>query len=111
MKNRIVIPEYNSPEVRKALKLLSADIEIINGENLENSLKMLAAGAADGMVTGLDYTTRDVILACRDILGATGETFSSCVYFENRITGQFSSILPLILEAKGWNASFSPTLA
>ena len=101
MKNRIVIPEYNSPEVRKALKLLSADIEIINGENLENSLKMLAAGAADGMVTGLDYTTRDVILACRDILGATGETFSSCVYFENRITGQFSSILPLILEAKG----------
>ena len=100
MKNRIVIPEYNSPEVQKALKLLSIDIEIINGENLENGLKTLAAGAADGMVTGLDYTTRDVILTCRDILGATGETFSSCVYFEEPDSSQLSLILPLILEAK-----------
>ncbi len=82
MKPSIVIPEYNNPKVQKALQLLDEDIEIISGDNLENSLKMLMQGVADGIITGLDYTTRDVIIACRDVIGTVDKTFSSCVYFK-----------------------------
>ncbi|GHU80600.1 hypothetical protein FACS1894191_6230 [Clostridia bacterium] len=38
---------------------------------------MVALGGAQGMIAGIDYTSREVILAARDYIGLTGKTFSS----------------------------------
>jgi phosphate acetyltransferase len=43
---------------------------------------MVANGEADAIVAGADYTSRDVILAVRDRIGTTGQTFSASFVIE-----------------------------
>lgn len=69
---RIVFPEINHPYVQEAIKLAQQkfpDFEAIGADNLEHACAAVKAGVADSMIAGIDYTSRDVILAARDIIG------------------------------------------
>lgn len=77
---RIVFPEFDNDKIREAIRLTG--VEAVPAADLEDACLKLKSDAADAMIAGLDHSTRDVILAARDYLGATGNTFSACCYFE-----------------------------
>lgn len=74
---KIVIPELDNPVVQEAVAGFS-DIEFMSAESLDAAAGMVAEGAADAMVAGIDFPTRDVILACKKHLPMKSEFFSSC---------------------------------
>lgn len=74
---RIVFPELDNPIIKEAISKCP-EIEAVSADDLSSAAKILSEGQADGMVAGIDATTRDVILACRDVLPVEGKYFSSC---------------------------------
>jgi phosphate acetyltransferase pta len=103
---RIVFPEINHPYVQEAIKLAKQkfpDFEAIGADNLEHACAAVKAGVADSMIAGIDYTSRDVILATRDIIGVKNPrqlekpTFSASFIFtkENKATPLGQSVFIL----------------
>ncbi len=74
---RITFPEYNDETIQAAIKRVS-NIEAIEATNLGDACEKLKNHEADAMIAGIDYTTRDVVLACKTYLEMTSNTFSSC---------------------------------
>ncbi|MBR3220284.1 phosphate acetyltransferase, partial [Candidatus Saccharibacteria bacterium] len=77
MKARIVFPEFNNPIIAEAAQRAGDEIEIVTAKDLAEACAKVTAGEADAMVAGIDYTSREVILACRDGIGVEGKTFSA----------------------------------
>ena len=76
---KIVFPEYKNETIAAAIKEAEEkypELEIVTAESLEEACEKVRDGGADAMVAGIDYTSRDVILTCRDIIGVrdTGKT-------------------------------------
>lgn len=103
---QIVFPEINHPYVQEAIKLAKqkfSDFEAIGADNLEHACAAVKAGVADSMIAGIDYTSRDVILAARDIIGVKNPrqlekpTFSASFIFtkENKATPLGQSVFIL----------------
>lgn len=79
---KIAFPEFNNPIIREAisthdqlrhanqpLQHLSAswtEIKAIPAPDLTTACQMVQDGTADTMIAGIEHSTRDVILACRD---------------------------------------------
>ena len=99
---KIVFPEILNPVVAEAVARVRG-IEAVGvemGEDREESglwesfpqsdnrllaaCEMVARGEAEAMVAGIDCTSRDVILACRDIIGARAKTFSAAFVMRRR---------------------------
>lgn len=71
-KTRIVFPEFTNPYIQEAIKIATErfpNFEAIGADNLEHAAAAVKTGVADAMIAGIDYTSRDVILASRDIIG------------------------------------------
>lgn len=71
-KSRIVFPEFNHSYVQEAIKLAKEkfpEFEPIEADNLESAATAIKNGLADSMIAGIDYTSRDVILTSRDVIG------------------------------------------
>lgn len=71
-KRRIVFPEFTNPYIQEAIKIAKekfSDFEAVGADNLEHACAALKAGVADSMIAGIDYTSREVILTARDIIG------------------------------------------
>jgi len=64
---KIVIPELGDPVVDEAIKSFPK-IEFIEASNLDEAVEMLAEKKADAMISGLNYSSRDVIISFRDHL-------------------------------------------
>lgn len=103
---RIVFPEINHSYVQEAIKLAKQkfpDFEAIGADNLEHACAAVKAGVADSMIAGIDYTSRDVILDARDIIGVKNPrqlekpTFSASFIFtkENKATPLGQSVFIL----------------
>ena len=103
---QIVFPEINHSYVQEAIKLAKQkfpDFEAIGADNLEHACAAVKAGVADSMIAGIDYTSRDVILAARDIIGVKNPrqlekpTFSASFIFtkENKATPLGQSVFIL----------------
>lgn len=91
---KIVFPEGENEIILQAANLTKKFIEpiLLSGENsLARAAQLVADGDAQTMVAGIDFTSRDVILTTRDIIGMTGKTFSSSFIFD------FTERDPLIL--------------
>ena len=73
---KIVFPEYQNIKIQEAISRFP-EVEAIKADGLENACKIIRDNTADAMVAGIDYTSRDVILACRDGLGMVSKTFTS----------------------------------
>lgn len=77
---RIVFPETNNNSIKEAIK--KSEIEAVAASDLEDACAKIKNGEADAMIAGIDHSSRDVILACKNNLGMKGETFSSCIVFD-----------------------------
>lgn len=86
--HKILFPEAYNDYIQAAAARLKAEgvcEPVLEMCNLKEACTMLAEGEVDAMVAGIDYSSRDVILACRDIVGMAGnppapgekKTFSS----------------------------------
>ena len=89
---RIVFPEFNHPYIQEAIKLAKqkfSDFEAIESDNLEHGAAAVKNNVADSMIAGIDYTSRDVILASRNVIGVKNPralakpTFSASFIFTN----------------------------
>ena len=74
---KILIPELENPIVQKAIQTFP-EIEFINTESLQDATELLSQNAADSMISGLEYSSRDVLLAYKDRLALKSQYFSSC---------------------------------
>ncbi len=73
---KLAFAEGENPVIAEAISQCP-EIEAELSPNLDAACEAVASGLADGLVAGIDYTSRDVILACRDKIGAAGQTFSA----------------------------------
>ena len=105
-KTRIVFPEFTNPYIQEAIKIAKekfSDFEAVGADNLEHACAAVKAGVADAMIAGIDYTSREVILAARDIIGVKNPrqlekpTFSASFIFtkENKATPLGQSVFIL----------------
>ena len=78
---KIVFPELDNPITKEALQSFP-DIEAIPASSLDEAAELLKSGAADSMVAGLDYSSRDVLLAYKNHLPLKSDFFSSCFICE-----------------------------
>ena len=72
---RIALPEFEHPVIREAFSGLDG-VEGVPAEGLAEACELVRRGEAEAVVAGIEFSSRDVILACRDGLGMTGSTFS-----------------------------------
>lgn len=78
---KIVFPELNNSTIAEAIQNVG-DFEAISAENLTDACLRIKNGEADALIAGIDYSSRDVILACKEHLGMQEKTFSSCMIFD-----------------------------
>lgn len=78
---KIITPELDNPIMKAAFQALP-DLEPIAAPDLISSTKMLESGKADSMIAGLDYPSRDVLLAYKNHIPLASEFFSSCFICE-----------------------------
>ena len=74
---KILFPESNNDFIKAAATLLKGQgvcDPILEESDMSIAGKKLSEGLADGMVAGIDFSSRDVILACRDQVGVAGQT-------------------------------------
>jgi len=78
---KILVPEFNNPIMKQAMQAFP-EIEFIEANSLADAAKMLAQNAADSIVAGIDYPSRDVLLSFKDNIPLKSAYFSSCFIFE-----------------------------
>ena len=62
---KIVIPELNNPIIKEAIKAFSK-IEFVPASDLASATKMVENNEVDSIISGIDYSSRNVLLACTD---------------------------------------------
>ncbi len=78
---KILVPEFKNPIIKQAIQAFP-EIEFIETNTLENATTLLSQDTADSIVAGIDYPSRDVLLACKDKIPLKSDYFSSCFIFE-----------------------------
>lgn len=66
---RIIFPEYENPKIQTAIKIYqntNPDFVAFPAKDLKNACLAVKQGVADSLIAGIDYSSRDVILACRE---------------------------------------------
>lgn len=74
---KIIIPELTNPTIQAAIQSFP-DVEFLPADSLEQATAMLNSGQADSMLSGLDYSSRDVLLAYKATIPLKSKYFSSC---------------------------------
>jgi len=75
---KILFPELSTNIIAKQAAKSFPDIEFIPTESLDQAASLLKSGAADSMISGLDYSSRDVLLTYKDHIPLSSDFFSSC---------------------------------
>ena len=78
---KIIFPELDNPIAKETITHFP-DIDFIPASSLDTATKMLAQGQADSMISGLDYSSRDVLIAYKNHLPLKSNYFSSCFICE-----------------------------
>ena len=78
---KIIFPELNNPIAKEATAQFP-DTDFISAPDLNTATKMLIQGQADSMISGLDYSSRDVLIAYKNHLPLKSNYFSSCFICE-----------------------------
>ena len=84
---KIIFPELEDPIVQEAIKNFPK-IEFLPADTLKTAVKQISNGVADTMISGLNYPSRDVVLACKDSIPLKSKFFSSCFACERASAGQ-----------------------
>lgn len=75
---KIIFPELTTNQIAQTAASHFEDIEFLPADSLDQAVAMLQNHKADSMISGLDYSSRDVVLACKDKIPMTSKFFSSC---------------------------------
>ena len=75
---KIVFPELAQNQIAKEAIQAFPDIEFLLAPNLDAATEMLAKNEVDSIISGLDYSSRDVLLACKAHIPLKSPYFSSC---------------------------------
>ena len=75
---KIIFPEVTNNQVAKEAIKSFPDIDFLPATSLDEAAKQLASGTADSMLSGLDYPSRDVLIAYKNHLSLKSDYFSSC---------------------------------
>lgn len=78
---KIIFPELKNPKVQKAIQEFP-DIKFLPASDLNTATKVLNENQADSMISGLDYASRDVLIAYKNHLPLKSNYFSSCFICE-----------------------------
>ena len=73
---KIIIPELKNPTIQEAIQNFP-DLEFIPADSLDQACELLNSKQADSILSGLDYSSRDVLLAYRDHISLKSQFFSS----------------------------------
>ena len=74
---KIIVPELKNSIFKEAIQSFP-EIEFFDAPNLDTAAELLARGQADSMISGLDYSSRDVLLAYKAHIPLKSTYFSSC---------------------------------
>lgn len=74
---KIIFPESENPIIKEAL-VSFPNLEAVQAPDLKTATELLARGEADSIVSGLDYSSRDVLLAYKAKIPLSSPFFSSC---------------------------------
>ncbi len=79
---KIIFPEMsNNSIVQEAIKHFP-DIEFFGADNLVTATAILKQGQADSLISGIDFPSRDVVLAVKNQIPLKSKYFSSCFICE-----------------------------
>ena len=84
---KIIFPELEDLIVQEAIKDFP-EIEFLPADTLKTAVEQISNGVADTMISGLNYPSRDVVLACKDSIPLKSKFFSSCFVCERASDGQ-----------------------
>ena len=73
---KIVFPEMDNLIIREAIRRCP-EITAVAANSLDEACQMVENGSVDGMVVGIDFTSREIILKCREHITMTEKYFSS----------------------------------
>lgn len=79
---KIVFPELDSNPIARKVVAHFDDIEWLPASSLSEATNYVLDGHADSMISGLDYPSRDVLLAYKNHLPLKSAYFSSCFICE-----------------------------
>ncbi|MBR2993830.1 hypothetical protein IKF43_00350 [Candidatus Saccharibacteria bacterium] len=74
---KIVFPELENSTAAEAIKNFP-NVEFLPAPNLDVAAAMLNENQADSMISGLDYSSRDVLISYKNHLPLQSSYFSSC---------------------------------
>lgn len=74
---KIVFPEIETNAVARAAVEQFSDIEWVSAPDLNAAAEMVERGEVDSMISGLDFASRDVLIAYKKHIGMQSEYFSS----------------------------------
>ena len=75
---KIVFPELTKNKIAEKACQSFPDVDFIPATSLEQAITMLQSKEVDSIISGLDYSSRDVVIACKDHIPLKSEYFSSC---------------------------------
>lgn len=75
---KIVFPELETDLVARAATQTFPDINFLPAPDLDTAASLVKTGTADSMISGLNYPSRDVLLAYKNHLPLKSAFFSSC---------------------------------
>ena len=79
---KIIFPELESNPIAAESVKTFPDITFIPANNLDEANELLKNSQADSMISGLDYSSRDVLIAYKNHLALKSNFFSSCFICE-----------------------------
>ena len=78
---KIIFPELEN-SITKAATSQFPDIDFISAPDLDTAIEILKNSQADSMISGLDYSSRNVLLVYKNHLPLKSSYFSSCFICE-----------------------------
>ena len=79
---KIIFPEITTNQLAKEAVKAFPNIDFIPADSLEDAVSLLQTGGADSLISGIDYPSRDVVLACKGHIPLRSKYFSSCFICE-----------------------------
>lgn len=79
---KIIFPELENPIVKEAIKSFP-DIEFVPASSLDEAAEKLKNNEADSMISGIDYSSRDVAITFKNHIPLKSDYFSSCFICKN----------------------------
>ena len=79
---KIIFPEIANNPIAKEAAANFPDIQFYSADSLDQAIEELERNHADSIISGLDYSSRDVLLAFKQHLPLKSPYFSSCFICE-----------------------------